>query len=174
MGIAGSIVNITCEEGFQLKDKRLNVRTCLPTGDWDHNNTVFCERIRCPDPINLPPGSIFVNGIGPLDPRYKTNVTVACAKGFTQTSGGRIVQCTSKGEWNWISGQISCTPVAVTCSDPRAEQNSSGFLLVKGKEFQISSEIWFSCMPGYNMVGVPASNCTEDGTWEPPVPKCMS
>ena len=170
-GLAGSIINITCAEGFQLKNERRNFRSCLPTGEWDHNNTDFCERVQCLDPISLPPGSIFVNATGPVDPRYETNVTVACKKDFTQTSGGREVQCTSKGEWNWISGQIFCKAVP-TCSDPRVGQNSSGFVLLKGEEFRISSEVWFSCMPGYNMVGAATSNCTEDGTWEPPIPKC--
>ena len=171
-GIVDSVVNIRCEEGFRLKNKQLNSRTCLPTGDWDHNSTDFCERIQCLDPLNLPSGSMFLNGTEPLDPRYETNVTVACRKGFVQTSGGKDVQCTSKGEWNWIYGQISCKPL-VTCSDPRTGQNSSGGLVfVKREVFQISSKVRFSCMPGYVMVGAAASNCTEDGSWEPPIPKC--
>ena len=171
-GLTHSVVNITCEEGFQLKDKRISFRTCQPGGDWDHSNTDFCERIKCLDPINLPPGSIFVNGTKPLDPRYETNVTVACEKGFTQTSGGKDVQCTSKGEWKWTSGKISCKP-AVTCSDRRTGQNSRGFVLVKGEVLEISSTVWFLCMPGYNMVGgAAASNCTEDGSWQPLIPTC--
>ena len=170
-GIPDSVVNIRCEEGFQLKDKQLNSRTCLPTGDWDHNNTEFCERIQCLHSIKLPSGSKFVNGSEPVNRRYQTNVTVTCENGFTQTSGGRDVQCTSRGEWNWISGQISCKPV-VTCSDPRKGQNSRGVVLVNGENFQTSSKVWFSCMPGYNMVGAAASNCTRDGTWKPPIPKC--
>ena len=162
-GTSYSVVNITCIEGYQLVNSSLNTRVCLASGIWSDEKTDFCERIRCPDTVNLPPGSILVDGKAPQDPQFGTKVAVMCKKGFTKISGSDEVQCSSDGDWVWNCGRLLCQ--AVTCTDPRISQNGFKLEGAKSGVFQVSSRISFSCKAGYQLLGNASSTCREDGTW---------
>ena len=151
----------------------LNRRVCLASGIWSDEKTEFCERIRCPELINLPSGSMFVNGKAPQDPQFGTKVSVMCKKGFTKITGCDEVQCSSDGDWEWNCGRLLCQ--AVTCTDPRISMNGSRLEGAKAELFQVSSRILFSCKEGFQLIGNASSICREDGTWTSlPVCKCNS
>ena len=172
-GTSYSVVNITCIEGYQPVNSSLNTRVCLASGVWSDENTEFCERRRCPDKINLPPGSIFVDGKTPKEHRFGTKISVTCNKGFTKITGSDTVQCSSSGDWEWNRGRLLCQ--AVTCTDPRISQSGSRLEGAKSGVFQVSSKISFSCKAGYQLIGNASSTCREDGTWSSlPTCKCSS
>ena len=172
-GTSYSVVNITCIEGYQLLNSSLNTRVCLASGIWSGKYAEFCERIRCPALINLPPGSMFVDGKAPQDPRFGAKVAITCKKGFTNITGSDEVQCSSNGDWEWNCGRLLCQ--AVTCRDPQLSQSGITHQGAKAGTFQVSSRISFSCKAGYQLIGNASSTCREDGTWSSlPMCKCSS
>ena len=84
----------------------------------------FCEPVPCHDPINLLPGSAFVSGKEPRDPRFGTKVTAMCPTGLKNANGSRNLYCDSDGKWRWTSGHLSCG--RQTCSDPHNIRNGDG------------------------------------------------
>ena len=166
-----SVVNITCNEGYQLSNTSLNFRMCM-NGTWSGNDAQFCERIRCPDLINLPPGSMFVNGTAPHGSQFETKIAVTCKNGFTKISGSGYVQCNSQGKWHWISGSVACD--RITCPDPRLRRKDKVHGEKEGKKrvYQINSTVLFSCEPGMQLVGDASLTCRENGTWSGPAPEC--
>ena len=166
-----SVVNITCIEGYQLSNTSLNSRMCV-NGTWSDHSAQFCERIRCPYLINLPPGSMFANGATPLDSQFETKLAVTCKKGFTKISGSGYVQCNSQGKWHWISGPVACD--RITCPDPRLRSKDKvhGEKDAKAHNYQINSTVSFSCEQGMQLVGEASLTCRDNGTWSSPAPEC--
>ena len=164
------VVNITCVKGFQLVNARLTTRLCMASGEWTGNDMDFCEPVPCHDPINLPPRSAFVSGKEPRDPRFGTKVTVMCPTGFKNANGSGNVYCDSDGKWRWTSGHLSCE--RQTCSDPHTIQDGDGLKNVTRRMFQISTNVSFICMAGYELVGQASITCRENGRWSHPSPHC--
>ena len=166
----GTKVAVLCEKGF-LKVGGNGLLECNSDGKWSWSSgkSISCTN-ECSNLTDLPAGAIFSSGLQPADLRFGMKIAAKCKKGFVKVRGGEEIQCTQEGNWSWPLGEIICK--AVTCTDPRAGHNSR---MSGGKQrdvFAAFSKIWFSCKPGFEMIGEQSSTCRLNGTWSSPIPFC--
>uniref|UniRef100_K7GIS5 E-selectin n=1 Tax=Pelodiscus sinensis TaxID=13735 RepID=K7GIS5_PELSI len=152
-----------CEEGYWLRGER--TVQCTEQGEW---STPFpkCEVVQC-DSLRAPAhGSLTCS---PASGNFVWNSTCdfACEEGFALKGSGRL-QCGASGRWK---GQPP-TCEAVTCEVVRGLEN--GFVDCTPHEpaFTYSSTCEFRCEEGYRLRGAPSVQCTGQGEWSAPFPKC--
>ncbi|XP_014679050.1 PREDICTED: CUB and sushi domain-containing protein 1-like [Priapulus caudatus] len=144
----------------EMRDKALTLR-------WDDFETERTfdpvERSRS-DCCNLPP---VINGgyayviecthVGCMA-YYHCNVGYAL-EGATSTLN---ITCVASGEVGIGQWETPPTCKRVSCPVPPAPENG-GYV---GESFDYGDVIWFYCDSGYHLMGVAASYCMEDGSWE--------
>ncbi|XP_012616289.2 C4b-binding protein alpha chain isoform X2 [Microcebus murinus] len=119
----------------------------------------------CGPPPILPFASL-VNQ--PNETEFKTGSTLkyTCRPGYTRTSSNQIVTC-RQGRWSYGS---FC--VKKRCRNPGDLPH--GNVQVK-TDFYFGSQIEFSCLEGYNLIGSATSHCEvrDKGVdWSDPFPQC--
>uniref|UniRef100_A0A2I3HBK1 Complement receptor type 2 n=1 Tax=Nomascus leucogenys TaxID=61853 RepID=A0A2I3HBK1_NOMLE len=169
----GNIVTYTCdpdpEEGVNFILIGESTLRCTvdsqKTGTWS-GPAPRCElstpAVQCPHPHIL--RGRMVSG---QKDRYTYNNTVifACMFGFTM-KGSKQIRCNAQGTW---------APSAPVCEK---ECQAPPNILNGQKEdrhmvrFDPGTSIKYSCNPGYVLVGEESIQCTSEGVWTTPVPRC--
>nr|XP_048717740.1 LOW QUALITY PROTEIN: E-selectin [Caretta caretta] len=158
-----SACEFRCEEGYRLSGSP--TIQCTAQGEWSEPFPK-CEVVQC-DGLKAPAhGSLTCS---PASGNFLWNSTCefACEEGFVLKGSDRL-QCGVSGEWD--GQQPECE--AVTCETVNGPEN--GFVECTGShpEFTHNSACEFRCEEGYRLSGSPTIQCTAQGEWSEPFPKC--
>ncbi|KAF1658729.1 Complement receptor type 2, partial [Aptenodytes patagonicus] len=106
------------------------------------------------------------NGQGKADFTMGMSVTYTCDPGYYLV-GNAIVFCRASGNWSQPGPRCE----EVTCPQPPNIANGlhSGQSLDK---FPLGVTVYYGCKDGYELIGNVSINCTEDGLWSKPLPRC--
>ncbi|XP_036298469.2 complement decay-accelerating factor isoform X1 [Pipistrellus kuhlii] len=164
----GTIVGYYCNPGFVKIIGKVNVVHCLPNGQWTKPE-VFCQRSCGPTPrvpyahkkdVYIPVSSYPAGFI----------VEYECNPGFARNhSVSGNVTCLQ--DYTWSKSEVFC--YKKSCPDPGKIEN--GHIIIP-TDILFTSEIYFSCDPGYKLVGVNSTYCDYEGDnmiWENPFPECQ-
>uniref|UniRef100_A0A8C2FEX8 Sushi domain-containing protein n=1 Tax=Cyprinus carpio TaxID=7962 RepID=A0A8C2FEX8_CYPCA len=149
----GSVVTYSCMDGFTLR-KESSVR-CQADGNWSKPYPE-CIPVECPHPEDILNGIVDVQGL-------IQSVTYSCHRGY-RLQGPEMLTCLENGQWH----QEAPTCVEIFCSPPKPIKN--GF--VEGRDHKFGVTIFYSCFPGFLLVGNNHLTCEEHG-WSSAEPKCM-
>uniref|UniRef100_A0A8C3HGN3 L-selectin n=1 Tax=Chrysemys picta bellii TaxID=8478 RepID=A0A8C3HGN3_CHRPI len=98
---------------------------------------------------------------------WNSTCEFACEEGFVLTGSDRL-QCGASGKWD--GEQPECE--AVTCEAVNRPENGFVECTSRHPEFTHNSACEFRCEEGYRLSGSPAIQCTAQGEWSEPFPKC--
>ncbi|KAK1154956.1 membrane cofactor protein-like [Acipenser oxyrinchus oxyrinchus] len=157
----GQKVTAVCDKGYQLSGS--GVRNCRDNG-WD-GSIPQCEPVKCPDPPEIQNGHIkYLPG---RTVTYSTVITYECSAGY-YLEGDRDSVCTEDGTFN--SDPPRCKEVK-DCQNPLVKNGRkvAGF----GHSYKHNQDVSFACDQGHRLDGSSSVTCQGNGTWLPPVPKCL-
>ncbi|KAK3545348.1 hypothetical protein QTP70_004069 [Hemibagrus guttatus] len=144
--------------------------SCKPGYDLVGNSTVICGQsglwiggVPACRPIECPPPKEISNGIAKFSRLlFSRSVTYTCQRGYS-LKGPETLTCLENGKWDNevpFCQQIYCLP-------PKPIDN--GF--VEGRDHKFGVTIFYSCFPGFLLVGQSHLTCEEHG-WSSSVPTC--
>ncbi|XP_055966800.1 C4b-binding protein alpha chain-like [Sorex fumeus] len=148
-----------CDDGFQLKGNR--VIHCEADGQWSPPPPICEQKVCCPKPV-LKQGHIL--------PQWRQGSTRMCTYFYEDTityfcpgMNYRKSSCQSDGTW---SPEPTCEN---SCDVPPAIAH--GFYK-KVRGFR-TDEVYYTCMPGYKLVGTSKLTCNSEG-WSAQAPQCKA
>ncbi|XP_078251223.1 sushi, von Willebrand factor type A, EGF and pentraxin domain-containing protein 1 isoform X2 [Rhinoraja longicauda] len=144
----------TCKPGFHLRGNA--TVTCGENGEWLGGRPV-CQPVECPPPREITHGRANFEKL-----YYREAVTYGCNTGF-KLEGQERLTCLETGEWN--AEAPVCKPFR--CEPPQLIEN--GF--VEGSDYSYGALIFYSCFPGFHLVGSPMHIC-EESAWSAMPPYC--
>uniref|UniRef100_A0A8C0J1V4 Selectin E n=1 Tax=Chelonoidis abingdonii TaxID=106734 RepID=A0A8C0J1V4_CHEAB len=149
-----STCEFACEEGFVLKGSD-RLQCAIPI------KFVQCDGLKAPahGSVTCSPAS------GNL--LWNSTCEFACEEGFVLRGSDRL-QCGASGEWD--GQQAECE--AVTCEAVTRPENGFVECTARHPEFTHNSACEFHCEEGYRLSGSPTIQCTAQGEWSEPFPKC--
>ncbi|NXL10815.1 LYAM2 protein, partial [Mesembrinibis cayennensis] len=160
-----SSCTVQCEEGYELT--ALEPVYCTSSGVWSAP-LAACKAVTCPA-LEMPAHGA-VNCSHPSgELTWGTTCEFTCEEGFTLT-GPAILQCGSSGAWD--RQQPSCA--AVRCE--AVTWPEEGFVTCDHAPADLTyrSRCDFHCSEGYVLDGASSVECTVQGQWSEPVPKCKA
>nr|XP_031361447.1 E-selectin [Lonchura striata domestica] len=177
-----SSCTVQCEEGYELT--ALESVHCTSSGIWSAP-LAACKAVTCPalempihgavncsHPVTCPALEMPIHGAvncshPSVQLTWGTTCEFTCEEGFTLT-GPATLQCGSSGAWD--RQQPTCA--AVRCEAvPRPAEGSVSCDHAPA-ELTSGSRCDFQCDEGYVLEGSPSTECTAQGQWSEPVPKC--
>ncbi|KAI1888388.1 hypothetical protein AGOR_G00184630 [Albula goreensis] len=150
-----NIAVYSCKPGYILQGNATML--CGDNGHWI-GRVPMCRPIVCSAPKEIANGNVFYTQL-----QFSQAVTYSCHQGF-RLEGPKTLSCLATGEWDRetpVCSQIYCTP-------PKPIEN--GF--VEGMDHKFGVTIFYSCFPGYQLVGQNHLTCEETG-WSSPTPSCV-
>ena len=164
----GSEVTFTCKLGYNISGN-LTI-TCLADKTWS-SSLPTCIEVLCED-LMLHNGQLSSS-----DFSYSSILTFTCDEGFILHGNDRII-CQANGNWN---GTVpSCIPV--NCSGLESPINGEKDVVAPGSrnykqcndttQYTFGTEVFFSCLGGYELNGSNATTCKADGSWSNVIPTC--
>ncbi|XP_049586358.1 CUB and sushi domain-containing protein 3 isoform X1 [Syngnathus scovelli] len=155
----GHNVFFMCQPGFVMIGGHHNVtRTCTHNGTWA-GPIPTCKVVTCGRPPSIP-HSVLEGSVW----EWGTSVSYSCVSGY-ELSFPAVVTCAGNGTW---SGDLpQCLPKF--CGDPGTPAKGRR----EGPSFIFKSEVTFSCIAPYVLVGSTRRVCREDGTWSGSQPRCI-
>lgn len=145
----------SCKTGYNLVGN--STVLCGEKGLWI-GGVPSCRPIECSIPKQIANGKAVYTKL-----QFGHSATYSCRRGY-RLQGPETVKCLASGEWDIqppACVQISCTP-------PQAIEN--GF--VEGQDHSFGVTIFYSCFPGFQLVGQDHLTCEEFG-WSSSVPVCV-
>lgn len=155
--ILGSIVEYSCNEGYQLSG--ISERRCREDGRW-HGDLPSCSQIECDPPSNIEHGDYSGSSF-----YYGESVVYECNEGFV-ISGITSLECQSNGEWH--PAVPSCSPQE--CLHPEGIKYGS----VTPHGLTYTSKTEYVCDDGYELSGDAVRICQADGSWSGLPPLCIA
>ncbi|XP_014203613.1 sushi, von Willebrand factor type A, EGF and pentraxin domain-containing protein 1 [Copidosoma floridanum] len=152
-----SLIEYSCDEDFWVDGEAK--QECTREGKWSHK-TPQCELITCLEP-EVPNGSYVVG----YDLYVHSTIEYHCEDGYL-LHGEAKHTCDKNGEW---TGELPCCEF-VDCGKVVPVPNGS-VDYVNGTTF-LGSEITYSCVKNYKLVGTPRRYCLDNGFWSDATPKC--
>ena len=157
--IVGSIIEIYCNEGFELIGERTLL--CNKTGFWSHE-APLCVRKKCDWPaIN---NSYIKNENNQTNMFYMDSVRVECKIGF-KLNGSSVLKC---GEMNnWLPDHPFCQ--TIQCVLPFTNdsnlifKNENNIEIMFSEKIDYNKIIKFSCKSGYKLIGHKSITCLHTG-----------
>ncbi|XP_064199795.1 sushi, von Willebrand factor type A, EGF and pentraxin domain-containing protein 1 isoform X2 [Anguilla rostrata] len=144
-----------CRPGYSLRGNATVL--CGHRGRWI-GGAPSCQPIECGAPREIAHG---VASYAKL--QFGHAVTYSCLQGF-RLDGPETLSCLASGQWD--REPPAC--VQIYCTPPRPIDN--GF--VEGLDHKYGVTIFYSCFPGYQLVGQNHLTCEETG-WSSPTPFCV-
>nr|XP_057922474.1 sushi, von Willebrand factor type A, EGF and pentraxin domain-containing protein 1 isoform X2 [Doryrhamphus excisus] len=145
----------SCKTGYNLVGNATVL--CGEKGLWI-GGVPSCRPIECSPPKQTPNGKVVFTKL-----QFGHSATYSCRRGY-HLQGPETLKCLASGEWDLrppVCMQISCTP-------PQPIEN--GF--VEGQDHGFGVTIFYSCFPGFQLVGQDHLTCEEFG-WSSAVPVCV-
>ncbi|CAK6439870.1 unnamed protein product [Pipistrellus nathusii] len=165
---AGAQVGYYCNEGFAKIIGKVNVVHCLSSGEWTRLE-VFCQRS-----CGITPSVLYGHKKDIYIPvSYHPAgfvVEYECNPGYARNhSISANVTCLQN--YTWSKPEVFC--YKRSCPDPGKIEN--GHISIP-TDILFTSYIYFSCDPGYKLVGKTSTSCYYEGNdmiWDDPFPKCQ-
>ncbi|XP_008281602.1 sushi, von Willebrand factor type A, EGF and pentraxin domain-containing protein 1 [Stegastes partitus] len=145
----------SCKTGYNLVGNFTVL--CGEKGLWI-GGVPSCRPIECSIPKQIASGKVVYTKL-----QFGHSATYSCRRGY-RLQGPETLKCLASGEWDIeppACVQISCTP-------PQPIEN--GF--VEGQDHSFGVTIFYSCFPGFQLVGQDHLTCEEFG-WSSSVPVCV-
>lgn len=144
--------------------------SCKPGYDLVGNSTVICGQsglwiggVPACHPVQCPPPKEILNGFAKFSQLlFSRSVTYTCQRGY-RLEGPETLTCLENGKWD--KEVPTCQPIY--CLLPKPIDN--GF--VEGRDHKFGVTIFYSCFPGFLLVGQSHLTCEEHG-WSSSVPTC--
>ncbi|ESP03827.1 hypothetical protein LOTGIDRAFT_230171 [Lottia gigantea] len=147
---------------FQARQKI--TMKCSRGGKWNTLRMPTCEPKYCGIAPELPNGyTVSSTGV-----TFGMSVTYNCISGYSfKETAKTSVECLVSGQWGDM-------PVceATQCITPTLAPNSH--LTKTEKSTPYGAGVFFSCDPGYDLIGAPKSYCGPNGQYTAPVPTCKA
>uniref|UniRef100_A0A8C3NKV3 E-selectin n=1 Tax=Geospiza parvula TaxID=87175 RepID=A0A8C3NKV3_GEOPR len=159
----GTTCEFSCEEGFTLTGSA--TLQCGSSGAWDRQQPE-CAAVTCPA-LEMPAHGAVNCSHPAVQLTWGTTCEFSCEEGFTLT-GAATLQCGSSGAWD--RQQPECAAVRCEAVPPPAEGSVSCDRA--DAELTSGSSCHFQCPEGFVLQGSPSTECTAQGQWSQPVPKC--
>uniref|UniRef100_A0A8C3QE11 E-selectin n=1 Tax=Geospiza parvula TaxID=87175 RepID=A0A8C3QE11_GEOPR len=160
----GTTCEFSCEEGFTLTGSA--TLQCGSSGAWDRQQPE-CAAVTCPA-LEMPAHGAVNCSHPAVQLTWGTTCEFSCEEGFTLT-GAATLQCGSSGAWD-RQQQPECAAVRCEAVPPPAEGSVSCDRA--DAELTSGSSCHFQCPEGFVLQGSPSTECTAQGQWSQPVPKC--
>ncbi|OBS63759.1 hypothetical protein A6R68_07702, partial [Neotoma lepida] len=122
---------------------------------------------KCGPPPDIP-GAMLVSEMNQTDFESRTILKYSCLPGYSRATSSQTISCNPDGKWH-----INTVCVKKSCRNPGDLRN--GQVEVK-TDFSFGSQIKFSCLEGYVLVGSPTSYCeiqSRGVVWSNPLPQCV-
>ncbi|KFP99531.1 E-selectin, partial [Haliaeetus albicilla] len=160
-----SSCTVQCEEGYELT--ALESVYCTSSGDWS-TPLAACKAVTCPA-LEMPAHGAVNCSHPSVELTWGTTCEFTCEEGFALT-GPATLQCGSSGAWD--RQQPSCA--AVRCE--AVTWPEEGFVTCDHAPADLTyrSRCDFRCSEGYVLDGPSSIECTAQGQWSEPVPKCKA
>uniref|UniRef100_A0A3P8S3J5 Sushi, von Willebrand factor type A, EGF and pentraxin domain-containing protein 1 n=1 Tax=Amphiprion percula TaxID=161767 RepID=A0A3P8S3J5_AMPPE len=145
----------SCKTGYNLVGNFTVL--CGEKGLWI-GGVPSCRPIECSIPKQIANGKVGYTKL-----QFGNSATYSCRRGY-RLQGPETLKCLASGEWDIeppACVQISCTP---------PQPIESGF--VEGQDHSFGVTIFYSCFPGFQLVGQDHLTCEEFG-WSSSVPVCV-
>ncbi|XP_056124585.1 sushi, von Willebrand factor type A, EGF and pentraxin domain-containing protein 1 isoform X2 [Rhinichthys klamathensis goyatoka] len=144
----------SCKAGYDLVGN--STVLCGQSGLWIGGVPV-CHPVKCAAPKEIPNGAVRYSRL-----QFSQSVTYSCQRGY-RLQGPETLTCLENGQWH----QEAPNCVQIYCSPPKPIDN--GF--VEGRDRKFGVTIFYSCFPGFLLVGNNHLTCEEHG-WSSSEPKC--
>ncbi|KFP35232.1 E-selectin, partial [Chlamydotis macqueenii] len=160
-----SSCTVQCEEGYELT--ALESVYCTSSGVWSAP-LAACKAVTCPA-LKMPAHGAGNCSHPSVELTWGTTCEFTCEEGFALT-GPATLQCGSSGAWD--RQQPSCAAVRCEAVAPPEE----GFVTCDRAPADLTyrSRCDFHCSEGYVLDGPSSTECTAQGQWSEPVPKCKA
>lgn len=145
----------SCKTGYQLVGN--STVLCGDKGLWI-GGVPSCRPVECTVPKQTANGRLVFKKL-----QVGHSATYSCRRGY-RLQGPEILKCLVSGEWD--ASPPTC--VQISCTHPQPIEN--GF--VEGQEHSFGVTIFYSCFPGFQLVGQDHLTCEESG-WSSQVPVCV-
>ncbi|NXF66511.1 LYAM2 protein, partial [Ciccaba nigrolineata] len=160
-----SSCTVQCEEGYELT--ALESIYCTSSGVWSAP-LAACKAVTCPA-LEIPARGAVNCSQPSVELTWGTTCEFTCEEGFA-LMGPATLQCGSSGAWD--RQQPSCA--AVRCE--AVTWPEGGFVTCDHASADLTyrSRCDFGCSEGYVLDGPSSTECTAQGQWSEPVPKCKA
>ncbi|NWX13006.1 LYAM2 protein, partial [Aegotheles bennettii] len=160
-----SSCTVQCEEGYELT--ALESVYCTSSGVWSAP-LAACKAVTCPA-LEMPAHGAVNCSHPSAELTWGTTCKFTCEEGFALT-GPATLQCGSSGTWD--RQQPSCA--AVRCE--AVSWPEEGFVTCDHASADLTyrSRCGFRCSEGYVLDGPASIECTAQGQWSEPAPKCKA
>ncbi|XP_023867076.2 sushi, von Willebrand factor type A, EGF and pentraxin domain-containing protein 1 [Salvelinus sp. IW2-2015] len=145
----------SCKPGYTLVGNATVL--CGESGLWI-GGVPSCRPIECSVPKEIPNGKMAYTKL-----QFSHAVTYSCQRGY-RLQGPETLKCLANGQWD----QETPVCVQIYCAPPNPIDN--GF--VEGLDHKFGVTIFYSCFPGFQLVGQNHLTCEEFG-WSSSVPVCV-
>uniref|UniRef100_A0AAZ3PCB1 Sushi, von Willebrand factor type A, EGF and pentraxin domain-containing protein 1 n=1 Tax=Oncorhynchus tshawytscha TaxID=74940 RepID=A0AAZ3PCB1_ONCTS len=145
----------SCKPGYTLVGNATVL--CGESGLWI-GGVPSCRPIECSVPKEIPSGKVAYTKL-----QFSHAVTYSCRRGY-RLQGPETLKCLANGQWD----QETPVCVQIYCAPPNPIDN--GF--VEGLDHKFGVTIFYSCFPGFQLVGQNHLTCEEFG-WSSSVPVCV-
>lgn len=145
----------SCKTGYNLLGN--STVLCGEKGIWI-GGVPSCRPIECSVPKQIANGQVVFTKL-----QFGHSAMYSCRRGY-RLQGPETIRCMASGEWDFkppVCVQMSCTP-------PQPIEN--GF--VEGQDHSFGVTIFYSCFPGFQLIGQDHLTCEEFG-WSSSFPVCM-
>uniref|UniRef100_A0A4W5M0S9 Sushi domain-containing protein n=1 Tax=Hucho hucho TaxID=62062 RepID=A0A4W5M0S9_9TELE len=146
----------SCKPGYSLVGNATVL--CGESGLWI-GGVPSCQPIECSVPKEIPNGKVAYTKL-----QFNHVVIFSCHRGY-RLHGPETLKCLANGEWD----QETPVCIQIYCAPPNPIDN--GF--VEGLDHKFGVTIFYSCFPGFQLVGQNHLTCEEFG-WSSSVPVCYS
>ncbi|XP_077188380.1 E-selectin [Paroedura picta] len=161
--IYNSSCRVQCGEGYE--PTREEAVWCTSSGTWSAPIPV-CKAVKCEAVVRPVRG--FVN-CSQADAELVFNSTCrfGCEEGYA-LRGPSQIQCSSKGLWS------ATTPRCEVVKCEAVPQLEDGFVKCSHADTELftNSTCRFSCEEGYTLRGSSQIQCSSQGQWSAPIPRC--
>lgn len=145
----------SCKAGYNLVGS--STVLCGDKGLWI-GGVPSCRPVECSIPKQISSGKVVYRKL-----QFGHSATYSCRRGY-RLQGPEMVKCLANGEWD--SEPPAC--VQISCTPPQPIEN--GF--VEGQDHSFGVTIFYSCFPGFQLLGQDHLTCEEFG-WSSSVPVCV-